>query len=100
MIASNPPCLADTFTRTFNVSAINVFNNNKSFKLSPNPANQTVKIELDQASEFIQLIDLTGQVLLQENSLDKASIVFDLSQFAKGVYFVRSSNGMQKLIIE
>ncbi len=100
LIASNPPCLADTFTRTFNVSAINVFNNNKSFKLSPNPANQTVKIELDQASEFIQLIDLTGQVLLQENSLDKASIVFDLSQFAKGVYFVRSSNGMQKLIIE
>jgi hypothetical protein len=100
LIASNPPCLADTFTRTFNVSAINVFNNNKSLKLSPNPANRTVKIELDQASDFIQLIDLTGQVLLQENSVDKTSIVFDLSQLSKGVYFVRSSNGMQKLIIE
>jgi len=100
LIATNPPCLADTFTRTFNVSAINVLNNNKSFKLSPNPANQTVKIELDQASDFLQLIDLTGQVLLQENSVDKTSIVFDLSQIAKGVYFVRSSNGIQKLIIE
>ncbi len=100
LIASNPPCLADTFTRTFNVSAINVINNNNSFQMSPNPAKQNVKIVLNQATDFVQLVDLTGQILLEENSIDKTSVIFDLSQLSKGVYFVRCSNGMQKLIIE
>lgn len=100
LIATNPPCLADTFTRTFNVSAINVINNNNSFKLSPNPAKQQVEIKFNQATEYVQLIDLTGQVLIEENSVDKISLVFDLSHLSKGVYFVRSSNGIQKLIIE
>lgn len=100
LIATNPPCLADTFTRTFNVSAINVINNNNSFKLSPNPAKQQVEIRFNQATEYVQLIDLTGQVLIEENSVDKISLVFDLSHLSKGAYFLRSSNGIQKLIIE
>lgn len=100
LIATNPPCLADTFTRTFNVSSINTLNTNNGFQLSPNPAKHNVKVVLNKASEFVQLIDLTGQVLLHENSTDKLSIVFDLTQLAKGVYFVRSNSGIQKLIIE
>jgi hypothetical protein len=100
LIATNPPCLADTFTRTFNVSSIKIKSANSGFFLSPNPANQNVKVFLKQASNYVQLIDLTGRILLLVNSNDKQVVELDLRQFAKGVYFVQSSFGIEKLIIE
>jgi len=70
-----------------------------SFKLFPNPANASVSISFQNVEADnleLTILDVKGQKVLTEwiNMKSGNSIkVLDLSQFDKGVYFVRLANG-------
>jgi hypothetical protein len=80
-----------------------------SFELFPNPANSSVTVSFknEEAGNMeLTIIDLKGQKVLTEIVTIKNGIstrVLDLSQFEKGVYFVRLANGnsieTKKLIV-
>ena len=64
-------------------------------KLQPNPTNGIVTISSRFDFEKLDLLSITGQVLLQENIKDKTHQL-NLTDFAEGIYFVKVSyaNGM------
>jgi len=76
-----------------------------AFKLSPNPANDFVRITLEDEliaeDAFINIYDLSGQLLLQK-ALNKNTI--DVSELVSGIYLLEVSqeniNHYKKLIIE
>ena len=85
--------------KSFNVlSGIENVINANYFILYPNPAKSTITIELPQAVMFdkIEILDITGKVMLKLNVINKQ--VIDIDVFPRGVYFVRSGNHSQKFI--
>ena len=66
----------------------------KSFSFYPNPAKDKIEISILENSE-IEIVNSIGQVLQKINSRDN-SITIDISDFAKGIYFVKvkSENGI------
>ena len=85
--------------KSFNVlSGIENVINANYFIFYPNPAKSTITIELPQAVMFdkIEILDITGKVMLKLNVINKQ--VIDIDVFPRGVYFVRSGNHSQKFI--
>jgi uncharacterized delta-60 repeat protein len=65
----------------------------EDFKLYPNPATTGIHISTAMALERIEIIDLTGKILLQKNdNLDYINI----SQFSTGIYILQAFSGKQK----
>jgi hypothetical protein len=58
-------------------------------KISPNPANETLKIEFSVPMKSIAVINSTGQVLLEENITNQTSCNFNTSFYLSGVYYIR-----------
>ena len=58
--------------------------------ISPNPAQDMVKISLssDKLIKNIQLFDVTGKLILNQNNIDKNSTNLYVSDLNSGLYFV------------
>ena len=71
-----------------------------SWLFHPNPANQSIRIELDQYefSESIILRNASGQVVL-EKSINKLETIVDISHLPAGLYLLEFRGGIEKLII-
>ncbi|MDD2413449.1 MAG: T9SS type A sorting domain-containing protein, partial [Bacteroidales bacterium] len=67
----------------------------------PNPTNNIVKIEINSKSK-IEILDMLGNSVFSSFAQDQ--ILVDVSQFSKGIYFVRASSESSyeviKLIVE
>ncbi|MFT7589647.1 MAG: hypothetical protein ACI959_001867 [Limisphaerales bacterium] len=66
-----------------------------SFSISPNPATTELNLTVKEGTELIQIIDLTGKVVLNIDSKVaqfETQMKIDVSDFAPGLYLV-SSNG-------
>jgi len=79
----------------------NIENENISeFKIYPNPAKDFIFIETqDFINKSIEIIDITGKIIVKEtieNSLSKINI----HHLDNGVYFVKSNNIIQKVIVQ
>lgn len=70
-------------------TTINEFNNN-SFSIYPNPANNSITIETNEAFE-LKIINLLGEVVIEQKIKNKETI--DISQLNQGVYFIQSNKG-------
>lgn len=57
-------------------------------KLQPNPTNGIVMLSSKYEFEKIELLSVTGQIILSEFSNEKAKQI-NLSVFAEGIYFVK-----------
>jgi hypothetical protein len=77
--------------------SINEFESELSFSIYPNPTNRNIAIELDNDINSIEIINITGKVLLKENNLNSGTHNFNLSNFKSGIYFVKliSDNGIE-----
>lgn len=78
--------------------------NNFSFNYFPNPVSQRLSLSVSVCDNYkITLRDLTGRVLYSER-FNEIQHQVDLSDFEKGVYFLRIENGetflTRKLVIE
>lgn len=70
-------------------------------KLYPNPTNNEVMLDLGKEVEQlkVELIDLNGKVLFQENYQDQQVIKTSLVNQATGMYYIRVKfNGVDKMI--
>lgn len=75
-----------------------------SFSISPNPANENVTISNIEAGSTISLVDVAGKIVATQKT-NATSVNLQTVDFNTGVYFVRvlNTNGkiaVQKLIIE
>jgi len=64
--------------------------NSQSISIYPNPASSIVNIKLERKHAFlnIQLVDLLGQIVLENIYSDQQHISFDINQIQKGSYFI------------
>lgn len=77
---------------------------NKNFEVFPNPADGEVVVKNLSENQFeIKLMDISGKVVLSQNSSEK-EVKISTSSFANGVYFLQindeKTNSSQKLIIQ
>ena len=84
-------------------TTINTTNINTSFTIYPNPSTGNFTLSFNQEVEngSVQVLDYTGKIILEKNSLE-SNMIFDISNIPSGLYFVKvvSANGisMEKLI--
>jgi len=70
--------------------------------LSPNPANDFVKISFKKnpADGIITIFDLTGREIKKINPGKKKSVTVSTNNFSPGVYFLKVGDIVMKLVIE
>jgi len=66
--------------------------------LYPNPANESVTIEVPENMDRSELIftNMIGQTVLRKN-VTSTSVTMDLTGFSNGIYFVHVQNGNQRI---
>lgn len=73
-----------------------------NFTVYPNPAQDAVSINFDNANR-IELINLMGQIVYSENVEGMTSTTMNTAVFVNGVYFVKlytnKGNGLHKLVV-
>ena len=56
----------------------------------PNPANDILNIDFeDDFNDSIDILDLSGKIIISNNQRAKNTIQFDISSLAQGIYFVK-----------
>jgi hypothetical protein len=80
--------------------AVGVAENNAlvSLNVYPNPTSGLVTVQSPDPLNKIDVINLHGQVLVSEESSER-SYRMDLSGLQKGIYFIRSGNDVQRIMI-
>jgi hypothetical protein len=103
----NPPPSTTTWSIRFYGKRIghfingieNLQANKEQIKISPNPANYNITIEIPQQST-IEILNIQGQIIKEEKTKDNkttldhvgcASYVVDISGFESGVYIIRAT---------
>jgi predicted extracellular nuclease len=68
--------------------------------LFPNPAQNQINVQIDEAYAFdalnVQIVDLTGRVVL-ETQLNSALSTLNVEQLKRGMYLVRIANGTETI---
>lgn len=109
LTAINANC-TDTISFIVDVTVgLNELASSSNLTIFPNPANETVKVAFEQNTNDliqIELIDATGRVITQVNSLEIGTnkVSFDVANLSSGFYTVRLTNANgsenQKLMIQ
>ncbi len=66
---------------------------NEAFLPFPNPADNYIQLPTSLNNQGLQIVDALGQAMKINNSF--ASEVIDVSKWANGIYFIRTSNTNQ-----
>jgi len=78
---------------TFNVTSTNDYNSSIDVNptIYPNPANDNLKITFKKSTQDVnlQIIDITGKVLVEKEYLQTKTIPLNLEGFTFGVYFIK-----------
>lgn len=78
---------------------------NVNLTLSPNPASNTVKVSANgiEGTVNVAIVDLNGRTIMEQNG-NAQSFTFDVTNVARGAYFVRLTgenvNAVRKLIVK
>ena len=94
----NAPIITNDAATTFALLNQNVFNEDNSVLISPNPTNSKINIDTKTTIKTIELYDIQGR-LLQTQLLNSNTTTLDISDKANGIYFVKvkTANG-QKVV--
>lgn len=99
-------------TGTFNFDSITMVNNAdlayittsvspirslETFKVYPNPAVNKLHVEFTKANQRVAIYNSVG-VKMDEAMVTGTHHMFDVSRYAKGMYIVRSENGVMKFV--
>jgi len=87
---------------TFTISPAVGINDNfhdASFNVYPNPAEDFINVISSQKLERIQILNLIGQVVYTSEPSAQASRI-DLSDFQKGIYFIKAGKQTERIIIK
>ena len=100
----NDPYPTDFASGGFDLDAVGVINeiplslemNTSSFKMFPNPATETLVIQKEGSFE-VEVFNLSGMIIVTSKYQDIA--VLNVSELARGVYFVKIDGLIQKLVV-
>jgi sugar lactone lactonase YvrE len=67
--------------------------------VSPNPAHSIISISSTTALEKVELIDLTGQVLISEPAGEKTHRL-NVESLSNGVYFIKAYTGSKQVVLK
>lgn len=67
------------------------------FTTSPNPVQETLQLEFTEESNFVEIYNSTGQKI-DEFNVKGYSVIYDVSVFRTGVYFIKVNNIVQKVM--
>ena len=67
-----------------------------NISLYPNPTSDHLNISSEETHYSLQVIDLTGKVVINKNNLSQNAII-DLTGLVNGIYMVRLNNGTSHL---
>lgn len=86
---------SDVITVSVSPTGINELNITNAITLQPNPTNGIITINSRYEIQKIDVMNVAGQILLSESATEKTHQL-NLTDFAKGIYFVRVSyaNGL------
>lgn len=84
----NAPIATNDAKTTFEILSRQVFEQDKSIKIFPNPAVDFVKIQSKHTFKSIELFDVQGRIL-QTSMENKKETAVDLSKQSKGIYFLK-----------
>ncbi len=81
----------DNITLKGEVEDASVQNNalTNNIQLYPNPTSSELNIHSGVAMDFVQVVDLTGKVVLESNTINSESYTVDASMLNPGVYVLR-----------
>ena len=104
----NPAILTNTFNTELFATLGNAHFDSSNFVISPNPANTTVQINLQNTSETIDsilLTDVLGKTIRRINNASSNQNTIDVSDVSQGVYFItitteNNLKQVKKLVIE
>jgi hypothetical protein len=103
---NNPAIITNTFTTEFYNLLSTANFNALDFLLYPNPSNQLVQISIPNTTEMmdtVTLYDVLGKSIKVINNIAANQLTLDVSEMAKGVYFVEiqteSNNKMIKKLV-
>ena len=89
VIYTNQGCLSDTASYTYNISSSNDVPSQilDGIYVYPNPSSASITIEIPSFSKniYIQLFDMSGNLLLSSNEN-----TIDVSKFNSGVYYIKA----------
>ena len=68
-----------------------------NLQVYPNPTTNQLTISGLPINSKFQLTDLTGNVLMTQKA-SGSSTTINLSEFPKGIYFIRTKNGVKKIV--
>ena len=102
LVALNPPCKADTFYRSFNVSSIVSNNAIKGLSVYPNPAQDELFIQAsaEWSTQTVRIFDMTSRQVFEQVLHSQEAIKLPVAQWPKGVYMLQTNFSTQKLIID
>ncbi len=71
-----------------------------NIELYPNPARSYVVVGWNDGSKNgkVQVVDLSGKLVLEQNAGNSNSIRIDLTNFDTGIYFVKYNNGRENMV--
>jgi hypothetical protein len=101
----NPPILTNTVSNTIDESVSigeDLHKEDGLFVVYPNPSTDgLLNVDADKKllGEKLQVTDLSGKVLF-ETTLQQEHVSIKLPAVAKGVYLLKASNGVRKLLIQ
>ncbi|GAA4031677.1 hypothetical protein GCM10022386_14610 [Flavobacterium cheonhonense] len=87
----NPPIVTNTFSTEFVENLGNPSFSSKAILMYPNPANQSVTIDLSQSTENLSEIvffDVVGKRVKVVNSLGEKQMTVNVSDLSKGIYLI------------
>ena len=95
-----------TYTAYFEAGeGINDVASNVSMSLYPNPANSNVKLDITGVNGNVNctILDMSGRVVYSQSINAEEATTINVSNFAKGAYFVRITNNeftkVEKLVV-
>ena len=102
LVAMNPPCKADTFYRSFNVSSIQSIQSIKGLFMSPNPAHDNIFIQTNQEwiSQNLRILDITSKVVFERMINQNEALQINVSEWPKGVYLLQTNQNNQRFIVD
>jgi hypothetical protein len=91
----NQPVATNTVLNTIDyIMGIDAIQNN-DLKIYPNPANDKIVVEVSyqnpSVNNKLSIFDIHGQLLMQKQ-IDKLKTEIDISELARGIYFLRIEN--------
>lgn len=89
---------ADDVAELYALTSAEAFETELDFAVFPNPASEYIMIKTTQNRD-LAIYNSVGQLILSETDVQNGSTI-DISDLETGLYFVKSEESIQKLIIE